>query len=683
MNASSITPLKVSQVSQPGSRRFRLSLAVLTLTTTAFAIWLFLWSLGDISKNPATWLLVPLFALLVLIISFSFWTSTLGLWLTISQRRQTASTSQSSHSSLPRMAILMPVYNETPASVFANVQAMIESLATTPHAADFDLFVLSDTTNPDIWLEEERMWGRLCQRLTGPTNVFYRRRPKNTARKAGNIADFCERWGTQYDLMIVLDADSVMDGQTMVEMARRMQDDPALGILQVPPVPVNRLSFFARLQQFSARLYSPVHMEGFSSWASFDSNYWGHNAIIRVAPFIDHCGLPTLPGVAPLGGEILSHDFVEAALMARGGWKVALAHDLAGSYEECPTTLLDYAKRDQRWCQGNLQHMRLIISEGLRPISRLHLAMGVMSYLASPLWLLFTLLGLLAMAIDGIWLGSTQERISGLVVFAFTMFLLMAPKVWSLVALAFDRPRREQFGGWSKIIPSVLIETAASVLVAPIMMLFHTRFVISTLLGEKVQWNAQNRGDGDIDFLAACRVFGPHTLTGLVGSALILFFAPGLFLWLSPILLGLTLTIPFSRILGSVELGQWLAHRRLLLIPEESELTPILKLQQRALEQHEQYANAHDRSQLLGELLSDPGFQALHASILQQTAAGLPAPEAKVREWTQAILTQGPESLSVEDRRQLLLDREALRELHIQYRVRQLHPEQSATASPM
>lgn len=244
MNASSITPLKVSQVSQPGSRRFRLSLAVLTLTTTAFAIWLFLWSLGDISKNPATWLLVPLFALLVLIISFSFWTSTLGLWLTISQRRQTASTSQSSHSSLPRMAILMPVYNETPASVFANVQAMIESLATTPHAADFDLFVLSDTTNPDIWLEEERMWGRLCQRLTGPTNVFYRRRPKNTARKAGNIADFCERWGTQYDLMIVLDADSVMDGQTMVEMARRMQDDPALGILQVPPVPVNRLSFF-------------------------------------------------------------------------------------------------------------------------------------------------------------------------------------------------------------------------------------------------------------------------------------------------------------------------------------------------------------------------------------------------------------------------------------------------------
>ncbi|MBA4029592.1 MAG: glucans biosynthesis glucosyltransferase MdoH [Planctomyces sp.] len=676
----SITPLKAPQVLHPGCRRYRTSLAVLTLLTTAFALWLFVRSLGHVAWNPAAWLLIPLFTILVSIISFSFWTSTLGLWLTIRQGRRQHALPRPNDGPLPRTAILMPVYNETPASVFANVQAMLESLATTQHAAEFDLFVLSDTTDPDIWLEEERMWGRLRQRTTGPTNLFYRRRPKNTSRKAGNIADFCERWGTQYDLMIVLDADSVMDGHTMVEMSRRMQDDPSLGILQVPPVPVNRLSFFARLQQFSARLFSPVHMEGFSSWASFDSNYWGHNAIIRVAPFIEHCGLPKLPGVAPLGGEILSHDFVEAALMARGGWKVSLAHDLAGSYEECPTTLLDYAKRDQRWCQGNLQHMRLIISEGLRPISRLHLAMGVMAYLSSPLWLVFTLLGLLAMAIDGLWIGSSQERVSGLVVFGFTMFLLMAPKVWSLVALAFDKPRREQFGGWSKIIPSVFIETIASILVAPIMMFFHTRFVISTLLGEKVQWNAQNRGDGDIDLLTACRVFGPHTIAGLVGSALVLFFSPGLFLWLSPILVGLTLTIPFSRILGSVELGQWLAHRRLLLIPEEAELTPILKLQRKANEQHEQYADAHDRDQLFTELLSDPGFQALHASILQQTSSGTPAPEAKVREWTQAILNHGPESLSVEDRRQLLLDREALRELHIQYRVRQLHPDEGVVA---
>ena len=198
--------------------------------------------------------------------------------------------------------------------------------------------------------------------------------------------------------MIVLDADSVMSGESLVEMVERMEQDPEVGILQVPPVPVNRVSLFARCQQFAAQVYGPVFLEGFAWWSQIDSNYWGHNAIIRVAPFTRHCGLSALPGTPPLGGEFLSHDFVEAALMRRAGLKVCLAHDLEGSYEECPPTLIAYAQRDQRWCQGNMQHIRLVFSSGMPPMSRLHMGMGAMSYLSSPLWLLFLILSFLSVA---------------------------------------------------------------------------------------------------------------------------------------------------------------------------------------------------------------------------------------------------------------------------------------------
>ncbi|MGE0761403.1 MAG: glucans biosynthesis glucosyltransferase MdoH, partial [Pirellulaceae bacterium] len=431
----------VRSVPRPSRRMaVRLLLATLTFLCTSLGTWLFANAIAGDGFGLLDFALSTLFAILFLWVAFSFWTATLGLFVILRSRRRhdTAREGElpAAALKLPPTAIVMPVYNEDPQLVFANVRAIAQSLHDTGEDGAFHVFVLSDTTDPDIWLEEERSWARFVADLPGDVRVFYRHRPQNTSRKAGNIADFCSRWGDHYRYMIVLDADSVMAGSTLVEMVRRMEQDPQLGILQVPPRPVNRQSVFARMQQFAASFYGPIFLEGFALWSECDGNYWGHNAIIRIRPFMEHCELPILPGDGPLSGEILSHDFVEAALMRRAGWKVCLAHDLEGSYEECPTTILDFAQRDQRWCQGNLQHIRLLLAEGLHPASRLHFGMGAMSYLASPLWLSFLVLTMLGAMTGSDVSAATVHGPSGILLFLVTMALLLLPKVWSVLAAA-------------------------------------------------------------------------------------------------------------------------------------------------------------------------------------------------------------------------------------------------------
>ncbi len=375
-------------------------LALLTAGTTAVAAWTF-WHVLSLSGAALIWAipLLILFIPLFCCIALSFWIATAGLVRRLTEAPSNCQAAARSQAEAPldcRTAILMPVYNESPHRVFAGLRAIHESLEATRQAPAFDIFVLSDTTDPDLWLAEELAWARLNQTVSQECHIYYRHRAKNVGRKSGNIADFCQRWGAGYRYMIVLDADSVMSGETIVELVRRMEQDDEIGILQSPPVPVNRGSLFARCQQFASAVYGPIFLEGFAWWTGSEGNYWGHNAIIRLAAFTKACGLPKLSGGGPLGGEILSHDFVEAALIRRAGFKVCMAHDLDGSYEECPPTLLDFAQRDQRWCQGNLQHLRLILSAGIHPVSRLHLSMGAMSYLSSPLWLLSLILSVLA-----------------------------------------------------------------------------------------------------------------------------------------------------------------------------------------------------------------------------------------------------------------------------------------------
>ena len=225
----------------------------------------------------------------------------------------------------------MPIYNEAPSRVFGALQAIYEDVEATGLGAAFDWFFLSDSTDPDTWIAEERAFAALRGQLGPDARMYYRHRAKNTARKAGNIHDFVTRWGASYEHMVVLDADSLMTGSAIVSLAAAMEADPDSGIIQTLPLIINRNTFFARLQQFAARIYGPVIADGLSCWMGRDGNYWGHNAIIRTQAFAAHCGLPHLKGKPPFGGHIMSHDFVEAALIRRAGYAVYMLSELPGS----------------------------------------------------------------------------------------------------------------------------------------------------------------------------------------------------------------------------------------------------------------------------------------------------------------------------------------------------------------
>jgi membrane glycosyltransferase len=259
----------------------------------------------------------------------------------------------------------MCIYNEDAGRVAAGVDAIWTSLTAQSEHHAFDLFILSDTRTPVIAAAEEAVWWSLVERHDARGRIFYRRRAKNIGRKAGNVADFVRSWGGAYDYMVILDADSIMTGNALVTLARLMDAHPEIGIIQTLPLPVGRETLFARILQFSARLNAPMLTSGLAFWQLGDSNYWGHNAILRLLPFAAHCALPRLSGAEPLGGEILSHDFVEAALLRRAGYQVWLLPDLAGSWEQVPSNLLDYAARDRRWTQGNLQHLAVLPLRGL------------------------------------------------------------------------------------------------------------------------------------------------------------------------------------------------------------------------------------------------------------------------------------------------------------------------------
>lgn len=555
---------------------------------------------------------------------------------------------------LPSTAILVPVYNESPRRVAAGVRAMREELAKIGAGETFEFFLLSDTTNPDIAAEEEAVWLEMTYDEAKPP-VFYRRRPKNIARKAGNIAEFCERWGGRYRYLIVLDADSLMTAETLVEMVRRMEQDDRVALIQVPPRPINGASLLARAQQFAAATYGSGFLRGYRHWCGDAANYWGHNAIIRTRAFTQHCGLPVLPGERPLGGEILSHDFVEAALLRRADWKVRIADDLGGSYEETPGSVLDYLQRDQRWCQGNLQHLNFLVRCQLPMTNRWHLLCGAFAYLASPLWLAFVALQLtLLLSVSSS--GSTSLGISAasasLLLMVGTLVLLMAPKTLAVYDfIASTPPEKRQSAGavWF----DAVLETFASTLFAPHLMWFHSQFVIATLRGRRVEWNAQNRGDVNLTWEDAWAVGWKLCLLGAVSAVVIWLANPLALIWFSPLLASWLGAAPLILMLSSPQFGRWLQKKNRLVIAEESEPCAVMKRQQAYFDLPTPSAQA-----TLERLVRDPHAMAAHIAIAQLNAdpnSELPLSETALEEMT------------VEQRRELLVDADKLRQAHASY----------------
>jgi len=520
-------------------------------------------------------------------VSLSFWAALAGFILNLAglhpvSLRRVAPSAGVVPTLRSRTAILMPIYNEDAEAVMARLAATYESVRSTGQLASFDFHVLSDTTDDAIARAERQHFDDLRRRYDARDRLFYRRRSRNIGRKAGNIADWLGADRARYDHFIILDADSVMSGDTVVRLATLMERNPRTGLIQTLPASVGRDTLFARVMQFSGRLYGPLLATGHSFWQAGEANYYGHNAIIRVAAFAEHCHLPVLSGKAPLGGEILSHDFVEAALLRRAGWHAWLLPEMGGSFEEMPTNLLDYAARDRRWVQGNLQHARLLGMPRLHWVSRLHLSMGVLAYVASPLWLLLLLLtGVLVLdqAISGhayfpdsrslfpLWPEYKPREIQALL--AITAALLFLPKVLAIIQALARGSAARRFGGRLALLVSGALELVFSALLAPVTMLFHTAFIAAILSGRPVGWPPQPREERGVRWTAAVRRHLPHMLGGAIATSVIWAFAPQFLIWIAPVCAGLLLAVPLNVLSSCQRCGRTARAMRLFLIPEE------------------------------------------------------------------------------------------------------------------
>ena len=521
-----------------------------------------------------------LFALLFAWVSAGTVTAVMGFIVTLRGDRHALSARSAEGVTLPadaRTAVIMPICNEDVTTVFAGLRATCESLVASGAERLFDVFVLSDSNDPALRAAELGAWQELRSQLQagGSTlRLHYRWRQHRTRRKAGNVADFCRRWGRSYRYMVVMDADSVMSGDTLVTLARLMEAHPRAGILQTAPRACGHATLHARAQQFGSRVTGRLFTAGMQFWQLGEAHYWGHNAIIRVAPFMQHCALATLPGKGALAGEILSHDFVEAALMRRAGYEVWLVNDLEGSYEQQPPHLMAELQRDRRWCQGNLQNARLLAEPGLRGVHRAMLGTGAMAYVSAPLWLLYVVLG------AALWLHDSEINLwsnhSVVTLWVSTALMLALPRVLGLLAVLL-RGEQKAFGGALPLIGSTVLEAAMSMLQAPLRMAAHSLFVLGGLTGWRLEWTSPPREASDLQWADAARRFGPLSAGVLLLLGVVYWFSPATTLWLLPMGLPLLLAVPFTVFSSQGVLGKRLRAASWLLIPEETSSPSVLR----------------------------------------------------------------------------------------------------------
>lgn len=430
-----------------------------------------------------------------------------------------------------KTAILVPIYNEDPVETFARIAAMNRQIVAKGLGEHFHFAILSDTTSLEVAAEEASEFERLIVEPEAPGRIFYRRRERNVGRKAGNIEDFIARSGAAYDYAIILDADSLMEADTMLAMVRRMDTDPKLGLLQTVPVVIAARTLFGRMMAFSSAYFSRYFARGSALLQGEDGPYWGHNAIVRVRAFASCCGLPVLSGKPPYGGHILSHDYVEAALLARGGWKVEVDPELLGSFEQGPENLIEYAKRDRRWCQGNLQHRRLIAAPGLKFWSRFTFVQGIMAYLASPLWLLLMAASLLSSLTPDS--GGDRWGATPWIIGIGVLTTLLLPKFAIALRGALDGTNAA-FGGW-RIIPSVLSEIVISTIIAPVLLGFQSRAVFQILFGMDGGWPATERDAKAVPLKTALWGSWWIVLAALAALVFMAFAGPAFLPWLLPV----------------------------------------------------------------------------------------------------------------------------------------------------
>lgn len=617
--------------------------------------------------------LAVLFAILFTWISIGFWLGLYGFFLrriggdplSLLRRHRAAL----ADTPMNRTAVIMPIYNEPIERTLGGLRAVYRSLQDNGQIAHFDFFILSDSRDPDIWLAEQAAWYQLCRELGAQGKLFYRRRSLNMHYKSGNVADFFRRWGRNYAYTVVLDADSLMDGETLVTMVKLMEREPDVGILQTSPNLLNGRSLFARVQQFSNRLYGPLFSAGLAALQLGEAAYWGHNAIIRTHLFMRHCGLHKLDGPGIFKGSILSHDFVEAAFMGRAGYEVWLEPALSGTYEESPPTLVDELTRDRRWAKGNVQHLWLLLFEpGLRFAHRMAFMNGIMSYCASPLWLAFLVLStfevtrLILWPIDyfptpyslfPVWPEFHPDL--ALALASSTLALLFLPKILAFIDAVIS-PRRYAFGGVFRLLKGMLMEMVISALLAPIRMLAHTRYVLEALFNVNLSWAGQNRTE-EVSWRAAIGNQLPGTLIALVWSGFAWWLDATFFYWSLPVALPLLLAAPISVITGRMGVGDALARRGVLCIPEDLQGCALLD------ELHRMpIADAELSRSAFMQAVVDPVMNQVQCALARGQLRGFKLKRLQVLR--RRCLQEGPDRLNHKEISMLAKDRESLQWLH-------------------
>ncbi|RTL94033.1 glucans biosynthesis glucosyltransferase MdoH [Ancylobacter aquaticus] len=503
-----------------------------------------------------------------------FWNAVIGLWLLHGPgdpRRSVYPYAGRAADDAPitsRVAMVMTLRNEDPARAFARLRAMQSEIAASGAGAHFAWFVLSDTTQPAIAATEEALFAAWQAELGEAAGLHYRRRSENTGFKAGNIRDFLDRWGDGYELMLVLDADSFLGASATLRLIRIMQANPRLGILQSLVVGLPSPSPFARIFQFGMRHGMRSYTMGASWWAGDCGPYWGHNAVIRVAPFKAHCHLPVLSGTGPLSGPILSHDQIEAVLMRRAGYEVRVLPEEMDSFEENPPHLTEFTRRDLRWCQGNMQYWRLIALPGLKPMSRFQIAWAMLMYLGAVAWMAFIALAALKV-FDTERADGPFPAALGLTLFATMFAMSLAPKVAGFLDVLLRKGERRRYGGTGRLVGGALSEFVFSVLLGPVVAFRIALFMVGLLFGRTVTWEAQSRDAQRLSWRTALAGLWPQFLFGGALAGLLTAFAPGTLPWALPVLVGLMGAVPFAVLTAEPALGRWLARRGLCATPEE------------------------------------------------------------------------------------------------------------------
>ena len=455
-----------------------------------------------------------------------------------------------------RAALLFPVYHEEPAAIADYIRHIVRELEEAGAVDRFAIFVLSDSQTEKDRKIELKVFTALADDIGSRVTFAYRNRPDNVGKKAGNIADWVRAHGGAYGHFVVFDADSVMSADTLMRLVATMEAHPDTALIQTVPRLASGATAFSRLQAFANNVFGPLSAAGLAAWQGASGNYWGHNAIIRTRAFAESAGLPSLPGKAPWGGHIQSHDFVEAALLRRAGWRVALITSLEGTYEQCPPTFVEMAVRDRRWMQGNLQHARILGARGLTLVSRTHLGMGIASYVSSALWLLVILVGLWLMWIEQQRVVSyfdstkslfpnwpTYDPAAALDLFVATMAVVFLPKLLGL-GYALGKALRDlhPLRSAGRLLGLWALELVHSVLLAPVTMLNHVRALMQILLRQDAGWKPQTRTGAVIDLADAFRFHLAHVIVGVLLSIAAASIAWHALLWLLPVVLGLLLS---------------------------------------------------------------------------------------------------------------------------------------------